>query len=157
MWDIGAGSGSVGLEAARLVHRGHVWAIEKNAAAAAQARANAARLRVTNYTLAIAKAPTGLDRWPDPDAVFIGGSGGELEALIQLCLRRLRVGGRLVMNFTALENLAKATRFLTRSGAVWDLAQVQCARSRPILEMHRLQAQNPVWILTAFSTGREKP
>ena len=75
VWDIGAGSGSVGLEAARLAPRGHVWAIEKNAGDAANARANARRLRRTNYSLFAGKAPEHLDGWPDPDAVFIGGSG----------------------------------------------------------------------------------
>lgn len=155
VWDIGAGSGSVGLEAARLARRGHVWAMEKSTTTAVGARANAARLHATNYTFVQSKAPAGLDAWPDPDAVFIGGSGGELEALIPLCLGRLRPGGRLVMNFTTLENLAQATGLLTRSGATWELVQIQCARSRPILELHRLQAQNPVWILTAFSHERD--
>jgi precorrin-6Y C5,15-methyltransferase (decarboxylating) len=78
VWDIGAGSGSVGLECARLAPHGHVWAIEKNEGDAANARANAARFRIGNYTLCEGKAPAQLDTWPDPDAVFIGGSGGEL-------------------------------------------------------------------------------
>jgi len=157
VWDIGADSGSVGLEAARLARRGHVWAIEKNVEAAAGARANAARMRATNYTLVRAKAPAGLDAWPDPDAVFIGGSGGELGTLIPLCLECLRPGGRVVMNFTTLENLAQATGLLARSGAIWELVQVQCARSRPILDLHRLQAQNPIWILTATPSGDHHP
>ena len=157
VWDIGAGSGSVGLEAARLARRGHVWAIEKNVEAAAGARANAARMRATNYTLVTAKAPAGLGAWPDPDAVFVGGSGGELDTLIPLCLERLRPGGQVVMNFTTLENLAQATGLLARSGAIWELVQVQCARSRPILDLHRLQAQNPVWVLTAIPSGDHEP
>lgn len=98
VWDIGAGSGSVGIEAARLAPLGHVWAIEKNEADAANARANAQRFRVTNYTLCEGRAPEQLDLWPDPDSVFIGGSGGELAALIRLIVGRLKPGGRLVMN-----------------------------------------------------------
>lgn len=149
VWDIGAGSGSVGLEAARLAPLGHVWAIEKNAADAANARANAERFRIGNYTLCEGKAPALLDTWPDPDAVFIGGSGGELAALIELILCRLRPQGRLVMNFVTLENLATATAALNTAGAAWEVVQLQASRSQPILDMHRMAAQNPVWIVTA--------
>ncbi|MBV2192106.1 MAG: precorrin-6y C5,15-methyltransferase (decarboxylating) subunit CbiE [Azonexus sp.] len=149
VWDIGAGSGSVGLEAARLAPEGHVWAIEKNAGDAENARANAARFRVGNYTLVEGKAPQHLDGWPDPDAVFIGGSGGELAALIQLILGRLKPGGRLVMNLVTLENLATATAALQAGGAAWEVVQLQSSRSQPILDMHRMAAQNPVWIVTA--------
>ena len=148
VWDIGAGSGSVGLEAARIARRGHVWAIEKNSADAANARENARRLQASNYTLHEGKAPAGLEHWPAPDAVFIGGSGGELEELIALILDRLRPGGRLVMNFVTLENLATATAALARAGLPWDVTQLQAARSQPILHMHRMAAQNPVWIVT---------
>ncbi len=151
VWDIGAGSGSVGLEAARLAPHGHVWAIEKNEGDAANARANALRFRATNYSLFDGKAPQHLDRWPDPDAVFIGGSGGELAELIRLILARLKPGGRLVMNFVTLENLATATSALTAANAEWDVVQLQASRSQPILDMHRMAAQNPVWIVTAFN------
>ncbi|WP_018987719.1 precorrin-6y C5,15-methyltransferase (decarboxylating) subunit CbiE [Aromatoleum toluclasticum] len=149
VWDIGAGSGSVGLEASRIARLGHVWAIEKNTGDAANARENARRLQATNYTLVEGKAPDGLDAWPDPDAVFIGGSGGELAGLIELILARLRPAGRLVMNFVTIENLATATAALAAAGAAWDVTMLSAARSQPILDMHRLAAQNPVWIVTA--------
>ena len=149
VWDIGAGSGSVGLEAARLAPHGHVWAIEKNEGDAANARANAAQFRIGNYSLFDGKAPQHLDTWPDPDAVFIGGSGGELAELIHLILARLKPGGRLVMNFVTLENLATATATLDEEKAIWDVVQLQASRSQPILDMHRMAAQNPVWIVTA--------
>lgn len=149
IWDIGAGSGSVGLEAARLAPYGHVWAIEKNEGDVANARANAKRFRIGNYTLTEGKAPVHLNTWPDPDAVFIGGSGGELDELIPLILSRLKLSGRLVMNFVTLENLATATAALAEAGAAWDVVQLQASRSQPILDMHRLAAQNPVWIVTA--------
>ncbi|QEL65094.1 precorrin-6Y C(5,15)-methyltransferase [Oryzomicrobium terrae] len=149
LWDIGAGSGSVGLEASRLCRHGHVYAIEKNEGDAANARENALRFQATNYTLRHGKAPEGLETWPDPDAVFVGGSGGELAALIELILTRLKPNGRLVMNFVTLENLATATTALAASGANWDVTQLQASRSQPILNMHRMAAQNPIWIVSA--------
>ncbi len=149
VWDIGAGSGSVGLEAARLCRDGHVYAIEKNAEDAAIALQNRRALRAINYSLVHGKAPEGLDRWPDPDAVFIGGSGGELTELVQLCLRRLKDGGVLVMNFVTIENLATAVEALKTTNAQWDITQLQAARSQPILHMNRFAAENPVWIVTS--------
>ncbi len=155
VWDIGAGSGSVGLECARLAPLGHVWAIEKNEGDAANARANAERFRIGNYTLCEGKAPALLDGWPDPDAVFIGGSGGELGELIKLILGRLKPEGRLVMNFVTLENLAVATATLKKARAAWDVVQLQASRSQPILDMHRLAAQNPVWVVSARNEAKD--
>lgn len=152
VWDIGAGSGSVGLEAARLCPQGHVYAIEKNDADHVIAGTNHAAFGVSNYTLMLGKAPQGLDSWPDPDAVFIGGSGGELTVLIAGVMQRLRAGGTLVMNFVTLENLATATatlQALESEGIAWDVLQLQAARSKPILHMHRMAAENPVWIVCA--------
>lgn len=154
VWDIGAGSGSVGLEAARLCPRGHVYAIEKNDGDFAIAGQNHAAFGIGNYSLFLGKAPEGLDAWPDPDAVFIGGSGGELAALIALIVARLRPGGNLVMNFVTLENLATATATLDGiEGVEWDVLQLQAARSKPILHMHRMAAENPVWIVCAHREG----
>jgi len=159
VWDIGAGSGSVGLEAARLCPDGHVWAIEKNEADHAIAGQNHAAFGISNYSLAHGKAPEGLDAWPDPDAVFIGGSGGELAGLIAMILGRLRPNGTLVMNFVTLENLATATATLQSmqeqqgDQLSWDVLQLQAARSKPILHMHRMAAENPVWIVCARRAG----
>lgn len=149
VWDIGAGSGSVGLEAARLCPQGHVWAIEKNEADFAIATQNRQAFGVSNHTLVNGKAPDGLQDWLDPDAVFIGGSGGELADLIGLVLQRLVPGGHLVMNFVTLENLSLATQTLANHQVQWDVLQLQAARSKPILHMHRMAAENPVWIVCA--------
>jgi precorrin-6Y C5,15-methyltransferase (decarboxylating) len=149
VWDIGAGSGSVGLEAARLCPRGHVYAIEKNVDDAANALQNRQRLGISNYTLINAKAPVGMGAWPDPDAIFVGGSGGELDGLIKIGLQRLLPNGWLIMNFVTFENLNVALTTLGALDAVWDVTQLQASRSQPILHMHRLQAENPVWIVSA--------
>lgn len=149
VWDIGAGSGSVGLEAAQLARRGHVYAIEKNQVDAEIALENKKQLGISNYSLINSKAPDGLDGFPDPDAIFIGGSGGELTTLISYCLQRLNDGGCLVMNFVTLENIAIATQILKDINAEWDVVQLNASRSKPILHMHRMAAENPVWIVCA--------
>jgi precorrin-6Y C5,15-methyltransferase (decarboxylating) len=148
VWDIGAGSGSVGMEAARLCPDGFVFAMEKNAEDAAIIRHNQQQFHLTNYRLTHARAPQRLERWPDPNAIFIGGSGGELEQLIDIGLSRLQPEGRLVMNFITLENMNRAITRLKEHEARWELCQLQVCRNKPILEMQRLQAETPVWIIT---------
>ena len=157
VWDIGAGSGSVGLEAARLCRDGHVYAIEKNVDDAAIAGRNRRALGVHNYTLVHGKAPAGIGAWADPDAVFVGGSGGELAELIVRILARLKPGGWLVMNFVTIENLGAAVDSLKTAGAQWDVLQLQASRSKPILHMHRMAAENPVWIVCAQPASGEQP
>ena len=157
VWDIGAGSGAVGLEAARLCPDGYVYAVEKNTEDTAIAAANRSRLGVSNYTLVHAKAPQGLDAWPAPDAVFIGGSGGELAELIGYCLRRMNADGALVMNFVTVENLATALETLKQEQAQWNMTQIQTARGRPLLHMHRFAAENPVWIVAAQRAHSHEP
>ncbi len=149
VWDIGAGSGSVGLEAARLCPQGSIYAIEKNIADFNIANKNAQQLNSHNYHLMHAKAPDGLDKWDNPDAIFMGGTGGELAILIELCLQRLAPYGWLVMNFVTLENLNTAVETLKENQAQWDVVQIQASRSQPILQMNRLRAENPVWIVSA--------
>ncbi|MBF0176561.1 MAG: precorrin-6y C5,15-methyltransferase (decarboxylating) subunit CbiE [Magnetococcales bacterium] len=148
VWDIGAGSGSVGLEAARLAPLGAVHAVEMHPECIRMIQENRQQLGVTNHFLRHAKAPDGLDAWPDPDAIFIGGSGGVLTELISLCWQRLRPDGHMVMNFATLENLHTATNTMDRLGAPWEMIQLQLSRTRPIGAMHRLAGENPVWIVT---------
>ena len=149
VWDIGAGSGSVGIEAAKLCPQGHIYAVEKNVADFAIASENSRDFALHNYTIIENKAPLGMENWPAPNAVFIGGSGGELAELITLCLDKLQDNGWLVMNFVTLENLSTALETLKQSAAVWDITQLQASRSQPILHMHRMRAENPVWIVSA--------
>ncbi|MBF0132810.1 MAG: precorrin-6y C5,15-methyltransferase (decarboxylating) subunit CbiE [Magnetococcales bacterium] len=148
VWDIGAGSGSVGLEAAGLTPHGQVWAIEKNDSSIHHILANRARLGRFNYRIACGLAPQGLEAWPDPDAVFIGGSGGNLEVLIALVLSRLKGGGRLVINLVALENLTRTLAYLDHHRQPWSMTQTGCSLSQPLRNMNRLETQSPVWIVT---------
>jgi len=148
VWDIGAASGSVGLEAAMLCQLGHVYAIEKNCVDLSLIETNRVAMGLLNYTVVCAKAPDKMTSWPSPDAVFIGGSAGNLEQLIKLIMSKLNIPGTLVMNFISLENMNDALAILKSLSLEWELTQLQASHSRPILNMHRLQADNPVWILT---------
>jgi len=150
VWDIGAGSGSIGLEAAHLCPKGRVYAIEKNTADFEIILQNLAKSSLSNYHVEHGKAPDGLDAWENPDAIFIGGSGGNLSSLIELCLSRLNIGGTLVMNFVTIENLNVAIETLKQLKNVqWHFIQMQISRSKPILNMQRLEAENPVFIISA--------
>jgi len=149
VWDIGAGSGSIGLESARLCPQGHVYAIEKNKADLDIIERNRQKMGISNYSLVHGKAPQNIDQWPNPDAVFIGGSGGELEELIKRCLSQLNKYGWLVMNFVTFENLSVSLNVLKELDADWYVSQFQISRSQPILHMNRLAAENPVWVVSA--------
>ncbi|MBF0423495.1 MAG: precorrin-6y C5,15-methyltransferase (decarboxylating) subunit CbiE [Magnetococcales bacterium] len=154
LWDIGAGSGSVGLEAAGLTPNGQVWAMEKNEESVHHIRDNRQRMRRYNYRIDHGTAPEGLEHWPDPDGIFIGGSGGGLEALLALSLARLKPNGRLVVNLVALENLTRTLQWLDQHRFPWGLIQTGGSVSQPLASMHRLEPQAPVWIITV---NKESP
>jgi precorrin-6Y C5,15-methyltransferase (decarboxylating) len=149
VWDIGAGSGSVGVEAARLCPQGAVFAIEKNRDDFALVQTNCERFGVTNLTALCEKAPAGLEAWPDPDAVFIGGSGGLMAELLDVVTIRMRPGGRLVINLVTLDNLAETVGYCKELGWPVDYTLAQISRSKPILSLTRYDALNPVTIVTA--------
>ncbi|WP_006787224.1 bifunctional cobalt-precorrin-7 (C(5))-methyltransferase/cobalt-precorrin-6B (C(15))-methyltransferase [Thiorhodospira sibirica] len=153
VWDIGAGFGALGLEAARLCPDGYVYAIEKNPKTYKIALQNAIKLGVYNYSLVLNKAPHGMEHWPAPDAVFIGGSDGQLTELMRLSLHRLKNGGFLLMNFVTLENLHSAIACLKKWHVPWKITQLQSAQTRPILNMHRFVADNPVWMMSVQTSS----
>ena len=149
VWDIGAGSGSVSIEAARLAPRGRVFAVEKNAEDVEIVRANVEKFGVAHVTVVHARAPEGLDRLPDPDAVFVGGSGGGLSEILAIAAARLRSGGRIVVNAVTLDTLHEAVSAFRRLALEHEAILVSIARSRPLLGMMSFEALNPVHIVTA--------
>ncbi len=144
MWDIGAGSGAVGIEAARSQPLARVFAVEKRAEMCVHIQQNLQQFPAPNLHLTQGNAPQALVDWPDPHAVFIGGSGGQLEALIRQVQQRLQPQGRLVINLATLENLQTVRQLLPAA----RVSQVQINRGAPILEMLRFEALNPVFVVT---------
>ncbi len=155
LWDIGACTGSVSVEAVLRVPELQVFAIEKNTGDLALLRTNQIKFR-TDFVAVHGKAPEGLDRFPDPDAVFIGGSGGELAELLGVCAKRLRPKGRIVINAVTVETLATASAALREHGFAVAMTLVQTARSKPILNLTRLEGMNPVYIMKATRAQEEE-
>lgn len=153
VWDVGAGSGSVAVEAARLASRGRVYAVEKNAGDAELIRKNAVRFGVANVETVHGSAPDALTGLPPPDAVFVGGSDGKMEAILSAIGARLKPGGRIVLTFATLENLAEAWRVLKAMEMETEVSQISVSRGAPILEMTRLEALNPVFLVCAWRRG----
>jgi precorrin-6Y C5,15-methyltransferase (decarboxylating) len=147
LWDIGAGVGSVGLEALRLRPALQLWAVERRAGASALLAANAARLGVEPAGLLEAAAPAALDQLPDPDRVLIGGGGRDRVAVLAAVLERLRPGGVVVMPLATLEALAELRPVLEAAGLAVGVGQIQVWRGAPLGDGTRLSPLNPVLVL----------
>jgi len=149
LWDIGAGSGSVAIEASRLSPTLSVFAVERDAEALRQLEANILRHGGAGVRPVHAEAPDGLAGLPDPDAVFIGGSGGRLIDIIAAAVGRLKPGGRMVVNCITLENLARGWDALRELGLQPEATSVQLAHSRPLGRLHSLEPDSLIFILRA--------
>ena len=154
VWDIGTCTGSVAIEAAKIAREGAVYAIEKNEGDLENCFMNQQKHR-TDFTAILGRAPERLDEFPDPNAIFIGGNGGNMQHLLALCIERLQNGGRLVMNIATIENLAEAMGHLKSLGCEVTVLQAQISRSKPILNLTRFEPLNPIFIVTA-QKGQEK-
>jgi precorrin-6Y C5,15-methyltransferase (decarboxylating) len=126
-----------------------VYAVERRAEQHACITQNLSRFGATNVRLVDGEAPEALSDLPDPDAVFVGGSGGRLRAILETALRRLRPDGRLVLNLATLEAVHEASSFLRDRGLAHDLAQVSVARGSAIGGATRLAPLNPAFVLSA--------
>ncbi len=147
LWDIGAGVGSVGLEALRLRPDLRLWAVERRAGAAALLAANAQRLGVEPAGLVEGEAPAVLVRLPDPDRVLIGGGGRDRAALLGAVLERLRPGGRVVIPLATVEALAELRPLLEAAGLAVEVSQLQAWRGAPLADGTRLVPLNPVLVV----------
>ncbi|GAA2408910.1 bifunctional cobalt-precorrin-7 (C(5))-methyltransferase/cobalt-precorrin-6B (C(15))-methyltransferase [Streptomyces glaucosporus] len=143
VWDVGAGSGSVAVECARL--GAAAIAVERAADGAERCRANAAAHGVDVQTVHGA-APGALAGLPDPDAVFVGGGGRELEAIVSLCARRAR--RTVVVTLAALDRVPAVRAALGAAGLACDGVLLQSSRLSPLPGgVTRLAAANPVFVL----------
>ncbi|MBD5448201.1 MAG: precorrin-6y C5,15-methyltransferase (decarboxylating) subunit CbiE [Treponema sp.] len=149
VWDIGAGTGAVSIDIARSAHCA-VYAVEENAAACALIRQNRAKAGAVNVAVCPGRAPDSLSGLPAPAAVFVGGSDGDLDAILRAVYQK-NPAARVVVSCVTLETLAQLQATARALGRDYEAAQLSVARTKAAGAYHFLAAQNPVWLVTLHS------
>ena len=146
VYDVGAGSGSVAVECARMLPGGQVYAIEKKPEAAALTQRNAQKFGLNNLRVVEGAAPEALTALPAPTHAFIGGSSGSMREIIEVLLdKNPRV--RLVVNAVTLETLSELTE-IAKAFALSDIVEISAAKPRKLGRYQLMTGQNPVYIFT---------
>lgn len=150
IWDIGAGTGSLSIEAALLAPRGEVYAIEKKDLAVDLLHQNIAKFKLEDKVKVIAtEAPKGLDELPNCDVVFIGGSGKHMFEILDIIDSKLNEGGRIIVNAVTIQTISEITTYMKQKESyTYEAIQVQVNRLRQIGSYDMFNAQNPVYIVT---------
>ena len=148
-WDVGAGTGSMSVEMARLVPQARVFAVEKDAAGIKLITANARRFNTPNLQAIAGSAPEALATLPPPDRIFLGGGGADLPTILRACTDALTPGGAIVGNFATLESLNTAQTYFRSVNFDVTMLQVNISRSVAIAQSTRFVPHNPVILLQA--------
>jgi precorrin-6Y C5,15-methyltransferase (decarboxylating) len=149
VWDIGAGTGSVSVEAALIASEGQVYAIERDTDSLPLLEANVVNLGSDNIHIVNGEAPAALKSLPNPDSVFVGGSGGNLSAILEYANSRLKPNGTIVVNLAVLERTSETYHLLKKLGLTAEITQVASSRGKEMPDgAVRLEALNPVFIVS---------
>ena len=150
VWDVGAGTGSMSVEAALLANQGHVYAIERNAEGVSLIEKNREKFGVDNLTAVEGEAPDALKGLPDCNAAIIGGSGSRLSDILDEISARLKTGGRVVINCITIQTLAAALDYMRGHDGdfSYEAIQVQINRLQAVGAYDMAKAINPIYIVT---------
>lgn len=152
-WDIGAGTGSVSVELARLARKGEVYAVERSAAALELLEANRKKFAAGNLTIVPGNAPEACRDLPAPTHVFLGGSGGGLREILSLALNK-NPNVRIVAPAVTLETVAELTECSEEFPfAETETVSLTVARDRKAGPYRLMTGQNPVYLFTMQGGG----
>jgi precorrin-6Y C5,15-methyltransferase (decarboxylating) len=159
MWDVGAGSGSVGIEAVRIAPGLRVYAVEREKGRLEMIRENSQQLGGFGLRTVLGEAPGVLQDLPDPDRVFVGGSGGSLADILEVVEKRLQPEGRVVVSVVTPETLSRALKFVEQTELAHEWLLLQVSRTVPIESgkqatpgalMSRFKPQTPLFLLSLW-------
>lgn len=149
IWDIGSGTGSVAIEMARISNNSQVYAIEKTAMGANLIKQNCHRFQVDNIQIINDSAENVIAKLPPVDRIFIGGSDGKLNQILDLVAMRIKPQGKVVIALTTLENLQKASQWMQTQQWQYQIINTQINKSLAIANMTRFTPLNPLNIISA--------
>lgn len=152
LWDVGAGTGSVSVELALAAPQGRVFAVECEQDACALIRENKQKFSAWNLQLVEGRAPQVLADLPAPDGVFLGGTKGELDAIVGAALDK-NPNARICVSAIALETLSAAAAALTARGLEAQVTQIAVSRTKPAGRLHLLMANNPTFLIAGNCHG----
>ena len=154
LYDVGAGTGSVSVEAALLIPRGRVYAFEKKEEGCSLIQANAQRHGVKNITVVQGKAPDTWEGLPAPDCIFIGGSGGKMTEVLERAFA-MNPSVRVVVNVIALESLHQIMEYCRAKEVEPEVSCIQVSRACVRGRYHMMEGQNPVYVISFGGLQKE--
>ena len=149
LWDVGAGSGSVAIEASAHLPHGRVYAIEMDPADHDLIAINCQRFGVDNITPVLGQAPEVWSQLPDPDAIFVGGTGRNVAGIVESAWERLRPEGHMVMNVGSVESLADVLRVLRARTDRIHVRMIQVADGVDQMDSLRFESRPPTYLVHA--------
>jgi precorrin-6Y C5,15-methyltransferase (decarboxylating) len=147
VWDIGAGSGSVAIEAAQLASQGMVYAVDPEPSDIALIQANAELFGVPNVRAVLGRAPEVLASLPEPEAIFVGGTGRQVDLVLSTAFSRLCQGGSMAVNVVTIEGLATAYHTLKDLAGEVRVWNVSIARGIEQMDRLRFESIAPTFLL----------
>lgn len=151
-WDVGCGTGSVTVEMALSAYKGHVYAMDRSTEAIKLTMDNCAAFHIGNTTVISGNAPSCLHGLPAPDAVFIGGTGGNMQHIVSHIAETAPMA-RIAITAIAPESLCSALAALKCCGIKPDITQISIARSKETAGLHMLTANNPIFLIAGGING----
>lgn len=148
VYDVGAGTGTIGMECALQATEGQVYAVEKNKDGIELLKKNKVKLRTDNLEIIEGTAPKALETLPKPTHAFIGGSSGNMEQILD-CLFQKNPNVRIVINAIAVDTIGEVMQLIkNQQFAVKEIVQVQISKAKELGSYHMMMGQNPVYIFT---------
>ena len=152
VWDVGAGSGSFAIEAARLCRDGEVFAIEMDSDDYQLLRSNADRFQIANIHPILGEAPQAWDALPRPDAIFIGGTGRTVSEITFQAFNSLTDNGRMVVHVAGMSRANEIFYNFHKNGYQPEIMMLNFARGQLQFDSLRFDAVNPSFLLSCVKT-----
>ncbi len=155
LWDVGAASGSVGIEANGL-YGITVYAIEKHPGRFQDLLVNCANSGSKNLIPVKADILEVGHDLPSPDRIFIGGGGEMLIDIFKLCMRKLKPGGKIVCNLITIDSVSSLYSYLKEGSYPFDVTTISVARGTPIQNMLYMKAENTITLFEISKREKER-